>query len=99
MARSFLKGNIKDVRDFEARLEATLKPVRPPEEFVRDLREKLLAQIRQAESGSKRSTKQIFLIVAAGFLSVILIIVAGLRTLASFIIGLKLIKRVRKTKS
>ena len=99
MARSFLKGNIKDVRDFEARLAATLKPVKPPEEFVRDLREKLLAQIRQAESGSKRSTKQIFLIVAAGFLSVILIVVAGLRTLVSFIIGLKIIKRVRKTKS
>ena len=94
--KSVLKGNISDVRDFEAHLEATLKPVRPPEEFVRGLREKLLVQIRQAEPEARRSTKQILLIMSAGFLSVILIIVSGVRTLVSFFVGLKLITRFRK---
>ena len=94
--KSTIKGNIKDIRDFEARLEATLKPVRPPEEFVRGLRERLLAQIRQADPESRRSTKQILLILSAGFLSLVLIIVAGVRTLVSFFVGLNLITRFRK---
>jgi len=92
--KSALKGNIRDVRDFEAHLEATLKPVPPPEEFVRSLRARLLEQIRQSES--KRSTKRIFLILSAGFLSGILIIVATLRAMISFFLGLKLINRIRR---
>jgi hypothetical protein len=94
--KSAIKEKTKDIRDFEARLAATLKPVTPPDEFVRGLREKLVAQIRAAEPESRLSSKKLVLIVLAGLLSVILIIVAGIRTIVSLILGLRVFSGRRR---
>lgn len=96
--KSAIKGKTKDIKDFEARLAATLKPVRPPEEFVRGLREKLMAEIHAAEPHSRLSTKHLVLIVLAGLLSVVLVIVGGIRVVVSLILGLRLLPFFRRRK-
>jgi len=94
--KSAVKRKTKDIQDVEARLAATLKPVKPPEEFVRGLREKLMAEIHAAEPNSRLSTKHLVLIVLAGLLSVVLVIVGGIRVVISLILGLRLIPRFRR---
>ncbi len=94
--KSAIKRRTKDIRDFEDRLAATLKPVRPPDEFVRGLREKLLAQIQATEPENRISTRQFALIVLAGLLSVVLLVVASIRAIISLILSLRVISRLWK---
>jgi hypothetical protein len=96
--KTAFKQTTKDIRDFEARLAATLKPVTPPDEFVRGLREKLLAQIQETEPEKRRSTRQLALIVSVGLLSFVLLIVASIRTIISLILSLRVVSRLWKRK-
>lgn len=95
MKTAFKQGT-KDIRDFEARLAATLKPVSPPDEFVRGLREKLLAEIHATEPEQRISTRQFALIILAGLLSVLLLVVATIRTIVSLILSLRVVTRLWK---
>ncbi len=97
--KTAFKRRTKDIRDFEDRLAATLKPVTPPDEFVRGLREKLLAQIKATEPEKRLSTRQLALIMLAGLLSVVLLIVVSIRTIISLIMSLKVVTRLGKRTS
>ena len=94
--KTALKQRTKDIQDFEARLAATLKPVSPPDEFVRGLREKLLTEIHATEPEKRLSTRQLALIFLAGLLSVILLLVAAIRTIVSLILSLRVVSRLWK---
>lgn len=94
--KTAFKQRTKDIRDFEDRLAATLKPVTPPDEFVRGLREKLLAQIQATAPEKRLSTRQLALIVSVGLLGVLLAIVAGIRTIISLLMGLKVVSHLWK---
>lgn len=94
--KSAFKRRTKDIQDFEERLAATLKPVTPPDEFVRGLREKLLAQIQATAPEKRLSTRQLALVVIVGLLGVILAIVASIRTIISLILSLKVVTRLRQ---
>lgn len=94
--KTAFKQRTKDIQDFEARLAATLKPVSPPDAFVRGLREKLLAEIHATGAEKRLSTRQLLLIVLAGILSVVLLIVAAIRTVISLIMSLRLVSRLWK---
>ena len=94
--KTAFKQRSKDLQDFEARLAATLKPVSPPDEFVRGLREKLIAEIHATEPEKRISTRQLALILLAGLLSVILLVVATIRTVISLILSLRVVSRLWK---
>jgi hypothetical protein len=94
--KTAFKQRTKDIQDFEARLAATLKPVSPPDEFVRGLREKLLAEIHATEPEKRLSTRQFALIALAGLLSLILLVVATIRTIISLILSLRVVSRLWK---
>jgi hypothetical protein len=94
--KTAFKQTTKDIRDFEARLADTLKPVTPPDEFVRGLREKLLAEIQATEPEKRLSTRQLALIVLAGLLSFVLLIVASIRAIISLILSLRVVSRLWK---
>ena len=94
--KTAFKQRTKDLQDFEARLAATLKPVSPPDEFVRGLREKLLAEIHATEPEKRLSTRQLALIFMAGLLSVILLVVAAIRTIVSLVLSLRVVSGLWK---
>ena len=94
--KTAFKRRTKDLQDFEDRLAATLKPVTPPDEFVRGLREKLIAQIQATEPAKRVSTRQLALILLAGLLSVVLLIVASIRAIISLIMSLRVVSRLWK---
>lgn len=97
--KTAFKQKTKDIQDFEARLAATLKPVKPPDEFVRGLREKLLAEIQATEPEKRISTRKLALIVLAGLLSFVLLIVAIIRAIISLILSLRVVSRLWKRNS
>jgi len=94
--KTAFKRRTKDIQDFEERLAATLKPVTPPDEFVRALREKLLAQIQATAPEKRTSTRQLALIILVGLLGVLLAIVASICTIISLIMSLKVVTRLAK---
>ncbi len=93
--KSIFKGNVQDFSEFERQIAAALEPVSPPDMFVRELREKLLNQIEETRFGNKISTKNIFLLIIAGFLSIILVIATVARVIISLIAGIRLFDKVR----
>jgi len=94
--KNVLRQKPHDISEFEARLEATLKPVKPPDQFVRELREKLVVQIKDTQPGLRLSTKRFVMIILAGVLSLILVIVGGLRLLISLFSRMKLSDRFKR---
>jgi len=94
--KSVLPDKTSDISDFEAQLEATLKPVKPPDQFVRELREKLVVQIHSTHPGVRLSTKRFIMIFLAGILSLVLVIVGGLRLLISLFARMKLSDRMKR---
>jgi hypothetical protein len=94
--KNVLRQQPHDISEFEARLEAALKPVKPPDQFVRELREKLVVQIQATHPGVRLSTKRFIMIILAGFLSLILVIVGGLRLLISLFGRIKLSDRFKR---
>lgn len=91
-----MQEETKDISEFESRLESVFKPVKPPDDFVRDLRKRLVEQLHTGQPQSKASTRQIFLLVVVGVLSFILMIATGIRAVLSLLVGMKYIFRSRK---
>ena len=88
----------KDFSAFEEQLAAVLQPVKPPDQFVRELRGKLLEELRTSAPGSRISTRNLIILILAGVLSVVLFIVAGIRLILSIFGGLTLMRKFRPTK-
>jgi len=98
MAKRVFKDTSHDISEFESRLESALKPVRPPDEFVRDLRQKLLSQMEEGQRGKKLSTKNLYLLILTGMLSVVLVVATALRLIVSLLLGIKLFSRIRSSR-
>jgi hypothetical protein len=85
-----------DLSELEGRLSLALKPVMPRPEFVRDLRSQLLSQFNAMEPESKVNSRQWLLVSAAGFLSGILILVLGIRTVVTLLSALGIIHQFKR---
>jgi len=96
--KSVLKDTSQDFSEFESRLESALKPVSPPDQFVRELRQKLLSQMEEGKRGKKLSTKNLYLLILTGLLSLVLVIATALRLIVSLLLGLKLFSRIRNSR-
>jgi len=89
----------KDFSAFEEQLSEVLQPVKPPDQFVRELRGKLLDELRTSAPGSRISTRNLTILILAGVLSVVLFIVAGVRFILSIFGGLTLMRKFRPLKN
>jgi hypothetical protein len=71
----------RDLRKVENRLQAALRPVKPPAVFVSDLRERL-----DQEMVKKTKTKKVrkSLLVAGGVLGLVALVITIIRKLASW---------------
>jgi Flp pilus assembly protein TadB len=94
--KSIFKDKPRDTQDIEAQLADVLRPVKPPDQFVRDLRTRLLEQVQANQHGSKLSTRNLGFLVLAGILSVVLVVVTGVRLLISLFVGVDLLRRFRR---
>ena len=86
----------KDYSEFEEQLAEALQPVKPPDQFVRELRSRLIEELRTSPPGSRVSTRNLVLLILAGVLSVVLFIVAGIRLVLSIFGGLTLWRKTRE---
>jgi hypothetical protein len=93
--KSVLKDKTHDIGEFERHLASTLKPVLPPDQFVRELREKLIVQIQQAQPENKMGTRKLILVILTGLLSVILVIATTARLIISLLVGMRVFDRMR----
>ena len=71
----------RDLRKIEARLQAALKPIKPPAVFVADLRDRLDQEmIKKAKARKVRNG----LLVAGGVVGVLALVVTVIRKLTSW---------------
>jgi hypothetical protein len=95
--KSIMSERSKDFSAFEEQLAEVLQPVKPPDQFVRELRGKLIEELKSSAPGSRISTRNLVILILAGVLSVVLFIVAGIRLILSIFGGLTLLRKFRPT--
>lgn len=70
---------------FAQELEALLQPVQPREDFVMGLRDNLLAKPKPAWLPLPKMGWQLFLWIGGGIISVVLVILGGIRVVANLL--------------
>jgi hypothetical protein len=83
-----------DIRTVEAYLSRTLRPVKPREDFVTGLRERIIQQPLPKKYSI--SVWQSALLITAGVLSGLLIVIASIRGALTLIDSLKVLKQSRQ---
>ncbi len=80
----------------ESELQQTFKPISPRAEFVRDLREQLLLQLGDAVQRSTELPSRRLVFAAATFISGVVILVIGIRTVMTLLALLAMLQRIRQ---
>ena len=93
---SFLKRSPQNFSDLETQLEAALQPVAPREAYISGLRRKLSAQWETAKAVESPDTRDILLLIGAGFLSGLMVLVLSIRVVLTLIATIGLLYQFKR---
>ncbi len=85
----------RQIKGIENRLQATLLPVSPRPEFVKDLKHRLLSPAEADASIVSSKPKQNVFVLAAGLLSGTVLIVLGVKAIIALLASLGLLQQVK----
>ncbi len=84
----------KDINALESELDASLRPVAPRTDFVRSLRDDLVGKAKETPFFLRSN----FLLISGAVLSGLMMIMAGARSIISFLAAIGLIRQISRNK-
>ena len=86
----------QELLEVEARLQRTLQPMPPREEFVGSLRSQLLGQLQEIITWMPPLPNRSVLIGAAAFISGVFLLVMSIRVVMFIFVAFSLLRRLQK---
>ncbi len=86
----------KQITGMENRLQATLQPVSPRPEFVKDLKRRLLSPSPADASIANSKPRQNVFMIAAGLLSGTVLILLGVKAVIGLLASLGILQQVKR---
>jgi hypothetical protein len=86
----------QDFSDLESQLEAALQPVAPSHDYVQALRRKLAVQWDAPRPATSTDTRNILMLIGAGFLSGLLVLLLSIRAVVTIIATIGLLYQFKR---
>lgn len=86
----------QELLEVEARLQRTLQPIPPREEFVGSLRSQLLGQLQEIITWMPPLPSRGVIVGAAAFISGVFLLVMGIRVVMFIFVAFSLLRRFQK---
>ena len=92
----FLKRKEEDQTHLEIQLQAALQPVAPRDNYVQALRRNLIVQLGVPAPTTSMDTRNILILIGAGFLSGLLALVLSVRAIVTLIAAIGLLYQFKR---
>ena len=86
----------QELLEVEARLQRTLQPMPPRDEFVGSLRNQLLGQLQEIITWRPSMPSRKIIVGAAAFISGVFMLVMGIRMVMFIFVAFSLLRRLQK---